>query len=88
MPEWALWISSQLLNAIKDLFCEFILQKLNSLCYDSPVPAMVLSILNERSGYRAAVWMALPLRSSLCALDTAHSSLQEKRNVYQDPCGY
>lgn len=38
-------------------------------------PAMVLYSLSERSGYRVAVWLALPLRSPLCTPDIPYSSL-------------
>lgn len=38
-------------------------------------PAMALYSLNERSGYRVTVWLALQRWSPLCTLDIPYSSL-------------
>lgn len=46
-------------------------------------PAMVLYSLNERSGYRVAVWLALPLRSPLCTPDIPYSSLLVPERYWQ-----
>lgn len=71
-------ISSKALHVIY-IYSSVYSPKLYLHCWFLPFPAMVLYSLNERSGYKVAVWLALPLQSPLCTLDIPYNSLQERR---------